>query len=80
MIARSLRYYVEGVLAVFYGRLVLRVLREYGLTILGVVAVPCLVGLALYFLTKRLRGRGRAATVEKVEPVGSVEAPKSPAS
>ena len=57
MIARSLRYFVEGVLAVFYGRRVLRFLREYGLTILGVVALACLIGLAIYFLVNRRRAR-----------------------
>jgi membrane protein YqaA with SNARE-associated domain len=57
MIARSLRYFVEGVLAVFYGRLVLRFLREYGLTILGAVAAACLVGLGVYWLINRFRAR-----------------------
>jgi membrane protein DedA with SNARE-associated domain len=57
MIARSLRYFIEGVLAVFYGRRVLRFLRDYGLTMLGIVALLCLLGLAIYFLLKRLRTR-----------------------
>src|SRR5947208_2840431 len=57
MLARSLRYFIEGVLAVFYGRRVLRFLRDYGLTMLGLVALLCLIGLAIYFLLKRLRTR-----------------------
>jgi membrane protein YqaA with SNARE-associated domain len=57
MIARSLRYFIEGVLAVFYGRRVLRFLRDYGLTMLGLVALLCLLGLAIYFLFNRLRTR-----------------------
>ena len=81
MIARSLRYFVEGVLAVFYGRLVLRALREYGLSILGIVAALCVVGLAIYFLLKRLRTpNAPAETFEKIDAVRNVEAPKTPAS
>src|SRR5919106_1381228 len=38
MIARSLRYYVEGILAVFYGRRVLTYLADNGLVVLSVVA------------------------------------------
>ena len=53
MIARSLRYYIEGVLAVFYGERVLQFLKDNGLLILGIVAAVCLVGLALYFITHR---------------------------
>ncbi|HEX8774225.1 MAG TPA: VTT domain-containing protein [Pyrinomonadaceae bacterium] len=53
MIARSLRYYIEGTLAVFYGERVLQFIKENGLTILGIVAVICLVGLVIYFITHR---------------------------
>src|SRR5918912_4092866 len=44
MIARSLRYFVEGTLAIFYGRHVLEFLQDYGLMILGGVAAVCLAG------------------------------------
>src|SRR5947208_2839725 len=37
LIARSLRYYVEGILAVFYGERVLRFLKDNGLIIISVV-------------------------------------------
>lgn len=57
LIARSLRYYVEGVLAVFYGERVLRFLKDNGLIIISIVAGVCLVALIVYLLS----GRGRAA-------------------
>jgi membrane protein YqaA with SNARE-associated domain len=53
MIARSLRYYIEGTLAVFYGERVLSFLKENGLSILGIVFAACLVGLAIYFIRNR---------------------------
>ncbi|HEX8651340.1 MAG TPA: VTT domain-containing protein [Pyrinomonadaceae bacterium] len=55
MIARSLRYYIEGTLAVFYGERVLSFLKENGLLILGIVLVVCLAGLGIYFIRNRRR-------------------------
>ena len=55
LIARSVRYYTEGVLAVFYGERVLRFLKDNGLFIVSVVAGVCLIGLAVYLLTARAR-------------------------
>ncbi len=80
MIARGLRYYIEGILAVYYGRLVLVFLREYGLLILGGTAALCLFGLAIYFLTKRLRtSPPPVATVEaKVEPAREIDVTSTP--
>src|SRR5918912_892304 len=43
MIARSFRYYVEGILAVFYGRRVLSFLRDNGLFIGSIVAAVAVV-------------------------------------
>jgi len=43
MIARSLRYYVEGILAVFYGRRVLLFMKDNGLVIISIVATVLLV-------------------------------------
>lgn len=60
LIARSLRYYTEGLLAVFYGERVLRFLKDNGLLIVSVVAGLCLVGLAVYLLSTR----GRSAVKE----------------
>src|SRR5687767_7268107 len=56
MIARSFRYYVEGVLAVFYGRRVLLFLKDNGLVILSIVGSLVLIGLIIYILVRRRRG------------------------
>ena len=42
MLARSRRYYVEGILAVYYGRRVLTFLKDNGLAILSVICRLCL--------------------------------------
>ena len=60
MVARSFRYYTEGILAVFYGERVLRFLKDNGLLIVSVVAGICLVGLAVYVLSSK----GRKAAKE----------------
>src|SRR5215831_5519693 len=57
LIARSLRYYTEGVLAVFYGERVLRFLRDNGLMIVAIVLSLLVIALAIYLLS----GKGRAA-------------------
>ena len=57
LLARSLRYYVEGTLAVFYGERVLRFSKDNGLLIISIVAGLLLVALAIYLLS----GKGRAA-------------------
>ena len=56
-VARSIRYYVEGVLAVYYGRRVLQFLQDNGLIIVTAVFALCLAGLAVYLLSNK----GRAA-------------------
>src|ERR1051326_6893280 len=55
MIARSLRYYTEGVLAVYYGQRVLRFLKDNGLLIVSIVAALVLVSLVIYLLSSRGR-------------------------
>jgi membrane protein YqaA with SNARE-associated domain len=55
MIARSVRYYVEGALAVYYGKRVIGFIVEYGLAMLGVVAAALLVALIVYLAWKRIR-------------------------
>jgi len=55
MIARSFRYYVEGILAVFYGERVLLYLKENGLKILIIVAAAAVVGFLVYTIVKRRR-------------------------
>ena len=56
MIARSLRYYVEGTLAVFYGRRVLIFLKDNGVVIISIAASLALIGLMIYLLINRRRG------------------------
>src|ERR1041384_3287814 len=55
MIARSLRYYVEGILAVYYGRRVLLFIRDNGLVVVSIVATLVLIGLLIYFIVNRRR-------------------------
>ncbi len=55
MIARSLRYYIEGVLAVFYGERVLRFLKDNGMAIMSVVTAAALIALAVYLFSTRRR-------------------------
>ncbi len=51
LLARSLRYYVEGTLAVFYGERVVRFLKDNGIIIISVVTGICLIALATYLLS-----------------------------
>ncbi|HVF56725.1 MAG TPA: VTT domain-containing protein [Pyrinomonadaceae bacterium] len=60
MIARSVRYFVEGALAVFYGRRVLLFLKDNGLMILSVAAALSLVALMCYMLVNRFKERREA--------------------
>ena len=53
MLARSLRYYVEGILAVFYGRRVLLFFRDNGVVIISIVATIGLIVLLIYMLINR---------------------------
>ena len=55
MIARSLRYYIEGVLAVFYGEAVLRFLKDNGMAIMSVVTAAALIALVIYLFSTRKR-------------------------
>ena len=57
LLARSLRYYAEGILAVFYGERVLRFSKDNGLVIISIVAGLLVVGLAIYLSSTK----GRAA-------------------
>jgi len=55
MIARSVRYYVEGILAVYYGRRVLLFMKDNGLVVISIVASLVFIGLIIYFLINRRR-------------------------
>ncbi|HET6853974.1 MAG TPA: VTT domain-containing protein [Pyrinomonadaceae bacterium] len=68
MIARSFRYYVEGVLAVFYGRRVLLFMKDNGLAILSIVATVGLIALLIYLFINRRRNPSVAASDEVPEP------------
>jgi membrane protein YqaA with SNARE-associated domain len=68
LIARSVRYYTEGVLAVLYGRRVLRFLEQNGGLLISVLVGVCLLALMIYLLS----ARGRAA-VEKGKDASAAE-------
>src|ERR1044071_6917075 len=61
MIARSLRYVIEGALAVFYGEQVLVFMRENGLYILSGVGALVVIGVGGYVLFKHIRTPRRTA-------------------
>jgi membrane protein YqaA with SNARE-associated domain len=75
MIARSLRYFVEGALAVFYGKAVLLFLQANGLYIISIVATVVLLGLLIYLVVTRLRSR-RTGAIVAAQPAAA-EANKS---
>ena len=58
MIARSVRYYVEAVLAVIYGKRVLSFLRDNGLVVLSVVAAVAILVLLVYTIANRRKPPG----------------------
>jgi membrane protein YqaA with SNARE-associated domain len=70
MIARSLRYYVEGILAVYYGRRVLLFMKDNGLVIVSIVATLALIALVLYFVVKQRRSSSGPvkADIDEVSP------------
>ena len=70
MIARSFRYYVEGILAVFYGRRVLLFMKDNGLVVISVVGALVLVGGIVYLLVNRRRNK-LATTETELENVDS---------
>ena len=50
MIARSFRYYLEGILAVYYGRRVLIFMKDNGLVIVSIVGTLVLIGIVIYLV------------------------------
>lgn len=58
MLARSFRYYVEGILAVFYGRRVLLFMKDNGIVILSVVACIAVLAVVVYILVNRMKAKG----------------------
>lgn len=55
MIARSFRYYLEGILAVYYGRRVLLFMKDNGLVIVSIAGSLALIGLIIYFIVRQRR-------------------------
>lgn len=53
MIARSFRYYVEGILAVFYGQKVLLFLKDNGLVIISIAGSVVLIAVIIYLVRRR---------------------------
>ena len=53
MVARAFRYYVEGILAVFYGRRVLSFLVDNGLVIMTIGGAAAIVLVTIYALATR---------------------------
>jgi len=75
MLARSLRYYVEGVLAVIYGRRVLLFMKDNGLVIVSIVASLVLIGLVIYLFITRNRVIPAASEVDG-EPLDTPDSGK----
>lgn len=68
MIARSLRYYVEGILAVYYGRRVLLFMKDNGLVIVSIVGTIVILALITYIIVnRRLNARDAAMDLEAEE-------------
>jgi membrane protein YqaA with SNARE-associated domain len=76
MIARSFRYYVEGILAVFYGRRVLLFMKDNGLVVISIVGALALVGGIVYLIVNRRRNR-LATTETELENVDAAELEKA---
>jgi len=67
MIARSFRYYLEGILAVYYGRRVLLFMKDNGLVIVSIVGTLVLIGLIIYLVGWMRRSPGAAVNTETDE-------------
>jgi membrane protein YqaA with SNARE-associated domain len=64
MLARSLRYYVEGALAVFYGEQVIDFMRHNGELMLSVVAGVVVAAVAAYVVVNHIRAPRRSMMEE----------------
>ena len=75
MIARSVRYIVEGTLAVFYGEQVIVFMRANGLYILSGVGALVVVGVGGYVLVKHIRTPRQTAVeiAEESEAAGKTD-------
>ena len=73
MIARSFRYYVEGILAVFYGKRVLLFMKDNGLVIISIVGSLALIGLIIYIVIRRRRGPAPEYAESEAEAEGTTD-------
>jgi membrane protein YqaA with SNARE-associated domain len=76
MIARSFRYYVEGILAVYYGRRVLLFMKDNGLVIISMVATLLLVGGIAYLVINRRRSANLVTVSQENAGDGEVSEPE----
>ena len=53
MVARSFRYYVEGILAVYYGRRVLTFLKDNGQLVISIVTAVIVLLVLVYAIANR---------------------------
>ncbi|HET6892995.1 MAG TPA: VTT domain-containing protein [Pyrinomonadaceae bacterium] len=67
MVARSFRYYVEGILAIYYGRRVLIFMKDNGLVILSIVASLALIGVITYTVINRRRAKALAKALKELK-------------
>src|SRR5882672_11499097 len=75
MAARAFRYYVEGILAVFYGRRVLLFLRDNGLVIVVIFGAAAIVFVLVYTLINRRNPRPMVSADKSVDQNLPREAP-----
>jgi membrane protein YqaA with SNARE-associated domain len=68
MLARSFRYYVEGILAVFYGRRVLLFMKDNGLVVISVVTSLILLGIIVYLVVNRKKIKRQSTTEPEEVP------------
>lgn len=73
MVARAFRYYVEGILAVFYGRRVLAFMMDNGLVIITICGAAAIVLVLIYTFFNRNRPQPATYPAADVQPDGSNE-------
>ena len=67
MVARSFRYYVEGILAIYYGQRVLLFMKDNGLVILSIVASLAIIGVITYTVINRRRAKALAKALKELK-------------
>jgi membrane protein YqaA with SNARE-associated domain len=77
LVARSIRYYFEGILAVYFGERVLRFSKDNGLLIISAMAALLLIGLGVYLLTSSGRAAVHAADENENQESGSGVPPEA---